>query len=653
MTKSIHDPLDWFPYEPRPHQQDAVIFSSDIFNEQTVGILSADCGVGKTIAALSGYVSAREKEPDSRLFILTRTHSQTTVFEDEIAVLRSRGASFLTSTSMISRSHVCPMKTEIDNQTFTGFLRGCAMMIRTGRCRYYWSFYRRHSEISRPVIRDRARQLVHATIENGVVNREIAEEIAVSESICPYELLRWTSRKSRIIIGPYSYLFRTRIRNAILNSLGLDLFDIDLLVDEAHNLSEHVLDIESSSLTGEDLRWLRENKESICRESGMPWLGECVDFFWNSLLEKTSLFSTEERQIELDTWDAVPRFINGEQISAIIEQTQAIANDEEIHTETPFDRLIDFLYTGKRAVDGNDWHILARVRHLWKLEHLGIDDVEIVIRPLNAAGLIAPVLRGVRSALVMSGTIRPTDLYASIMGIRGAKTQELASPYPRGSRLLLLESSLTTRYAERGPSLYRKLAERIGTALTAMPADKSALVAFPSYQMMQEILSYNIECGYRHRIVETKAARLENLKVEIEAMPCAVFLVYGGKFSEGIDLVKNGDSLVNLIIGVGIPFTPPNPYQQALQEWYEERFGPGKGFYYSSIVPSIRKVVQLVGRLRRSPNDWGVVLLLDRRFQRYMNMFGADVAADIWPYAASEEIHDAITLFISDGRDIM
>jgi Rad3-related DNA helicase len=100
MTESASDPMDWFPYKPRPHQQDAVMFASDIYREQDVGILSADCGVGKTMAALSGYISAREQESDRRLYILTRTHSQTTVFEDEIAILRSNGASFLTSCSL-------------------------------------------------------------------------------------------------------------------------------------------------------------------------------------------------------------------------------------------------------------------------------------------------------------------------------------------------------------------------------------------------------------------------------------------------------------------------------------------------------------------------------------------------------------------------
>jgi hypothetical protein len=405
-------------------------------------------------------------------------------------------------------------------------------------------------------------------------------------------------------------------------------------------------------LTGEDLRWLRDNKQSIQKESGIYWLGECVDFLWNTLFEKIALFNEDRREIPLETWDAVPRFIDANQISALMAQTQVIEDDETIPSETPFDRLIDFLYTGRRAIDGKDWHIMARIRHPWNIQHLGMEDVELLIQPLNAAGLIAPILRGVRAALLMSGTLRPTELYASLMGIRGARTQELASPYPRGSRLMLLESSLSTKYAERGPNLYRKLAERISTALTAMPADKSALVAFPSYRMMEEVLSYNIECGYRSRIVETRSALLETLKDQMETQPCAVFLVYGGKFSEGIDLVKNGDSLVNLIVGVGIPFTPPNSYQQALQGWYEEQFGEETGFYYTSVVPSIRRVVQLVGRLRRSPNDWGAVLLLDRRFQRYIGMFGNDVAADIWPYTTTDEIHDAISVFIENRRDV-
>ena len=74
---TTHDPMDWFPYEPRPHQERALRYAEEVFSEGTVGLLSADCGIGKTIAALSGYLAARVNDPGSRLLVLTRTHSQS------------------------------------------------------------------------------------------------------------------------------------------------------------------------------------------------------------------------------------------------------------------------------------------------------------------------------------------------------------------------------------------------------------------------------------------------------------------------------------------------------------------------------------------------------------------------------------------------
>ena len=124
-----------------------------------------------------------------------------------------------------------------------------------------------------------------------------------------------------------------------------------------------------------------------------------------------------------------------------------------------------------------------------------------------------------------------------------------------------------------------------------------------------------------------------------------MFCVYGGKFSEGIDLVSSGSSLIDLIIGVGIPFSPPTSYQKALQDWYDSKIGQNTGYYYASVVPSIRQVAQLVGRLRRSPSDSGVVVLLDSRFLKYLHVFGDEIISDVWPYTDITEIKQAIMQF--------
>ncbi|MCK5389689.1 MAG: hypothetical protein KAJ36_04325, partial [Candidatus Thorarchaeota archaeon] len=189
------------------------------------------------------------------------------------------------------------------------------------------------------------------------------------------------------------------------------------------------------------------------------------------------------------------------------------------------------------------------------------------------------------------------------------------------------------------------LASRISTVLSSMPANKSALIAFPSYKMMAEIMSYSIDTGFRETIVETRGAQIDDVAEALTSGPHAMFCVFGGKFSEGIDLVKDGSSMIDLIIGVGIPFSPPTSYQRALQDWYNSKFGLDSGYYYSAVVPSIRQVAQLVGRLRRSPNDSGVVVLLDNRFLKHMLVFGDEIVSDVWPYEDISEIRQAITQF--------
>ncbi|MGY5852433.1 MAG: ATP-dependent DNA helicase [Candidatus Thorarchaeota archaeon] len=644
MNVSSADVLAWFPYEPRLHQDRAVSHAAMVTRENTVGLLSADCGVGKTIAVLSGYLATRAEEPDFKLIVLCRTHSQSKVFETELGVLH-KSLPTLTATSMVSRMHVCPMREDMDKDSSSGFTRSCAKLIRTGRCSYYWNFYKKGKQDNRPQIRENAKKIVDDLLVSGVITRANAEEAADLEGICPYELLRWCGRRSRVIVGPYAYLFKGTVRDALLSSLGVGLEDVDILVDEAHNLPDHVLDSEAAQLSGDDLKWLRENSINVGRDSGIDWLGEAVEFLWETLMVKLDgIKQGGERQI--DRWDVIPRFVNKRDVELLLERNRPLEDDDGTSpAETPLDRLVDFLYTGQRAIDSDDWHVTLEVRRSWR-EEVSLSDAYLKIRPFNAAGLVAPVIRGARSALLMSGTLRPTSHYARLLGAPSALVEDLSSPYPRGTRLVLLDKGITTKYTERGPNLWRTIALRINRALSVMPADKSALIAFPSYRVMEDILSYGVDCGFRGRIVETPGARIEDLKEAVDSGPHAIFAVYGGKFSEGIDLVKDGSSMIDIIIGVGIPFSPPTSYQRALQTWYDQRFGDGQGYYYSSVVPSIRRVAQLVGRLRRAPEDWGVVVLLDKRFLRYLSTFGDDMVSDVWPFTEEDEMAMAIQQFI-------
>ena len=87
------------------------------------------------------------------------------------------------------------------------------------------------------------------------------------------------------------------------------------------------------------------------------------------------------------------------------------------------------------------------------------------------------------------------------------------------------------------------------------------------------------------------------------------FAVMGGIFGEGVDLA--GDRLIGCaIVGVGLPQV--NPRQEMLRRYYEEQ--SGCGFDYAYRYPGMNKVLQAAGRVVRTPQDKGVVLLLDDRF---------------------------------------
>ena len=89
------------------------------------------------------------------------------------------------------------------------------------------------------------------------------------------------------------------------------------------------------------------------------------------------------------------------------------------------------------------------------------------------------------------------------------------------------------------------------------------------------------------------------------------FAVLGGSFGEGIDL--RGDRLVGAFVAtLGLPQV--NPRNEQLKACLDGVFG--SGYDYAYLYPGIQKVVQAAGRVIRTPQDRGIVYLIDDRFAR-------------------------------------
>jgi len=87
--------------------------------------------------------------------------------------------------------------------------------------------------------------------------------------------------------------------------------------------------------------------------------------------------------------------------------------------------------------------------------------------------------------------------------------------------------------------------------------------------------------------------------------------VLGGAFAEGVDLP--GRRLIGAFLcTLGLPQV--NPVNEQVRARMQALFGRGHDYAY--LYPGLHKVVQAAGRVIRSPEDRGVVHLIDDRFAR-------------------------------------
>ena len=83
----------------------------------------------------------------------------------------------------------------------------------------------------------------------------------------------------------------------------------------------------------------------------------------------------------------------------------------------------------------------------------------------------------------------------------------------------------------------------------------------------------------------------------------------GGLFAEGVDLA--GDRLIGVTVAtLGLP--PFDSLHQLMRQRFDERFE--QGYEYTYLYPGMQKVVQAAGRLIRTHQDSGELLLIDPRF---------------------------------------
>jgi DNA excision repair protein ERCC-2 len=199
---------------------------------------------------------------------------------------------------------------------------------------------------------------------------------------------------------------------------------------------------------------------------------------------------------------------------------------------------------------------------------------------------------------------------------------KLASPFPAENLCLLINDRISTKYKQRAQT-YEQVAETIATV--ALHKEGNYLVYFPSYNYLQEVyLRFREQYPEVRVICQTSGMAEEDREEFLEEFAARPeqtlvgFALMGGIFGEGIDLI--GDRLSGaIVVGVGLPQIGLE--REIIRSYYETSSGQGHEFAY--MYPGFNKVLQAVGRVIRTEEDRGIVLLIDERFslRSYKKLF--------------------------------
>ena len=82
-----------------------------------------------------------------------------------------------------------------------------------------------------------------------ILDPQTASFKLAKEGFCAYEALKMILSKVQVFLGTYHYTFNPPVRKSLLQSWGVDLSDVYLIVDEAHNISDFSRDLLSDRIS--------------------------------------------------------------------------------------------------------------------------------------------------------------------------------------------------------------------------------------------------------------------------------------------------------------------------------------------------------------------------------------------------------------------
>lgn len=560
-----------FPFPYREGQRDLAVAVYKTISRKKRLFIQAPTGIGKTLSTIFPAVQAMGAGKASKVFYLTAKTITRTVAEEAFRILRSRGLVF-TAVTITAKEKLCPMeKTECNPEA----------------CPYAKGHFDRVNEA--------VFDILHLEQE---MDRETVLRYAEKYRVCPFEFCLDISSWTDGIICDYNYVFDPNVRLKRYFADGAS-GDYLFLVDEAHNLVSRAREMYSASVYKEDFLEVKriikgksprlERQLDRCNKLLLSMKRECGD--WQLLEDVTGLAAGI-----MTAFSYMETFM------------------EEFPEFPERETVLDFYFCLRDFLN-----IYEELDGHYQIYEENREDGSFLVRLLcvDPSRLLSRCMDQGASTILFSATLLPVRYYKTLLsGNQEDYAVYVNSPFPEENRLLMVAEDVSSRYTRRSPSEYRKVADYIRIVTQSRPGNY--MVFFPSYQYMGEIeeileeepLEADLLVQGQGMGEAEKTEFLEEFEKE-RSHSLAAFCVMGGVFSEGIDL-KEERLIGVIVVGTGLPMVCAE--QEVLKGYFDET--EEKGFDFSYQYPGMNKVLQAAGRVIRTPEDRGVILLLDDRFLR-------------------------------------
>ncbi len=534
-------------------------------------LAQAATGIGKTMAVLFPAIKALGEKMGEKVVFLTARTTGRLAAQDALYILMGAGLR-IKSVTLTAKDKICfhPQSACVPEE-----------------CECARGYY------------DRIDDALSAALDHDAFTRDIIEQTAAEHRVCPFEfsleLVNWAD----CVICDYNYAFAPGVM--LQRLFGDEGGDHTVLVDEAHNLVDRSREMFSAQLDKRPIlalrRKIKDDLPVVYRNLGRvnAWMArrrrECLEAGGTQVTHELPMGLLER--------------IRG--VLAAAEEWLSL----NLRTDFGEDLLKLFfdMLRFVRVAEAFDPHYVV-------IDEAAGEELRIKLFCIDPSHQLEATWQRCRSAVLFSATLTPAGYFQAALGCdTQARRLDLPSPFPPSNLAVYVADEISTLYRERkdsAPSVVRIIADLV------CRRKGHYLLYFPSYEYLEMIHRRFVQdCREVHTLVQTpdmdegqREAFLDRYK---QAVPETLvgFAVMGGIFGEGIDL--RGERLTGaVIVGVGLPGICLE--RDLIRDYFNREKGAGFEFAYQ--YPGINRVLQAAGRVIRSEEDRGVILLIDQRYRQ-------------------------------------